>query len=110
MKINNLLFVIAQHMLSAIILILSFKHQIELLLFICILVTAAMGMIAINEFGYDKPMINCSFIGLAFSFIISQGYLEIKIINHFNLISMMIFIINIIPIATYLYYCVEKKE
>ena len=110
MNINSKLFVIAQYLLSAIILVLSFKHQMEVLLFICVLVTVAVGMIFINEFGYDKLMVNCSFIGLIAVMLISQGYLEFKIISDFSWLRIVLFILNVLAIIIYFSYYIENYQ
>ena len=107
-NINSKLFVISQYLLSAIILVLAFRHQMEILLMICVIVSVAMGMIFINEFGNDRTMLSFSMLEEFIVLIVTQGFLEYHIVTDFTFLRLFMFLLNILAYIIYFYYLAEN--
>lgn len=107
-NINSKLFVISQYLLSAIILVLAFKHQMEILLMICVIISVAMGMIFINEFGNDRTMLSFSMLEEFIVLIVTQGFLEYHIVTDFTFLRLFMFLLNILAYIIYFYYLSEN--
>lgn len=109
-NINSKLFVIAQYLLSAIILVLSFKYQMEILLMICVLVSVAMGMIFINEFYDNRTMLSFSMLEEFIVLIVTQGFLEYHIVTDFTFLRLFMFLLNILAYIVYFFYLAENLK
>ena len=107
-NINSKLFVITQYLLSAIILVLTFKHQMEILLMVCVIVSVAMGMIFISEFDNDRTMLSFSMLEEFIVLIVTQGFLEYHIVTDFTFLRLFIFLLNILAYIIYFYYLAEN--
>lgn len=107
-NINSKLFVISQYLLSAIILVLAFKHQMEILFMVCEFASVAMGMIFINEFDSDRTMFSFSILEEFIVLIVTQGFLEYRIVTDFSFLRISMFILNIFGFSGYFYYLVEN--